>query len=304
MSFLVTEAFVKQFSANVTLLSQQKGSKLSDAVYSQTVYGEEFFVDQIAPTAAVKLKDRHGDSPIISTPHMRRRGTIEDWVWGDMIDKEDKVRMLQDPESQYVINAAYAMGRVKDDTIIAALDTVAYTGKSGTVAKTLPSSQKVAVDVEDGSNNTNLTYEKLLQAKTIIEDNDVDLDDPMNELFIACTPYQIQSLLWQTEVKSIDYNTVKALAEGLNDTYMGIRFKRLSTKRIPVDNSGLRRVCVWAKSGMKLGIGADVETNVDKRADKNFNWYAHAKMTIGAARLDEDKVVQILCDETVTARTA
>jgi hypothetical protein len=294
MSFQITEAFVKQFSANVHLLSQQKGSRLADAVMCQIVRGEEFFIDQIGATYAEKLKDRHGDSPIISTPHSRRRGTINDWVWGDMIDKEDRVRTLQDPNSQYVINASYAMGRVKDSVIISCLDATALTGKSGTVSKTLPSTQKVPV----GSPTTNLTYEKILQAKTILEDNDVDLEDPMNKPYILCTPYNVMSLLKQTEIKSIDYNTVKALAEGTIHNYMGLEFKVLSRKRVLDDSNGYRRVIVWAKSGVCLGVGADVETNVTKRADKNFNWYAHAKQSIGSARLEEEKVVQILCDET------
>ena len=294
MSFQVTMSFVKQFEATVRLLSQQKGTKLSDAVMQKPITGEEFFVEQLGATNPVELKDRHGDSPIVSTPHHRRRGTIKDFVWGDMIDKEDEVRMLIDPASSYVRNASYGMGRTKDDVIIGALDTVARTGKDGTTTKSLPDDQKIAVD-DPTSSDSGLTWEKLLLARTILENNDVDLDDPENQLYLLCTPYDVEALLHQTEVKSADYNTVKALVQGTVDTYMGFKFKRLSKNRILTDSNDDRRVIAWAKSGMVMGIGADVETNITKRADKNFNWYAHMKMTIGAARLEEEKVVQILC---------
>ena len=296
MSFHVPVSFVKQFSANVTLLSQQRGTKLSDAVMQKPINGEEFFVDQIGATAPVQLKDRHGDSPIVSTPHMRRRGTISDWVWGDMIDKEDKIRMLIDPESDYVLNASYGMGRTKDDVIISAFDTTAMTGKAGTTAKTLPDSQKIATDLVTSGTHTSLTVPKLLEARRILANNDVDLDDPFNKLYILCSPNEIAKLLNESEVKSIDYNTVKALARGEINSYMGFEFKVLSTKRVLMASNGLDRRCIaWAKSGMVMGVGADVEANVAKRSDKNFNWYAHLKMTIGAARLEEEKVVQILC---------
>lgn len=295
MSFHVTMSFVKQFEATVRLLSQQKGTKLSDAVMQKPITGEEFFVEQLGATAPVELKDRHGDSPIVSTPHHRRRGTVKDFVWGDMIDKEDEVRMLIDPASSYVRNASYGMGRTKDDVIIGAFDTTARVGKDGTTTRALPDKQKIATDEITESTHTGLTWEKLLLARTIMEDNDVDLDDPENQLFILCTPHDVEALLHQTEVKSADYNTVKALVQGTVDSYMGFTFKRLSRNRVLTDANDDRRVIAWAKSGMVMGIGADVETNIAKRSDKNFNWYAHMKMTIGAARLEEEKVVQILC---------
>ena len=292
----ITTAFVKQFGENVKLLSQQRGTKLSDCVENEMVIGEEWFTDQIGSVSPVPVKDRHSDSPILSTPHMRRRGTIEDFVWGDMIDKEDKVRMLIDPESKYVLNASYGMGRTKDDVIISAFDGVAYTGKKGTTPKALPSSQKIDTDFVASGTHTGLTYEKILNARTIIEDNDVDTDDPMNELFLLCSPLDIQNLLKQTEIKSADYNTVKALAQGTIDQYMGFTFKKLSSKRILKSSDGLDRRCIaWAKSGMAMGVANEVEANVSKRADKNYNWYAHLKMTVGAVRLEEEKVVQVNC---------
>ena len=63
MSSQITTAFVEQYSNNVTMLSQQKGSLLRDNVDSETVQGKNAFFEQIGSVAAVKRTSRHGDTP-------------------------------------------------------------------------------------------------------------------------------------------------------------------------------------------------------------------------------------------------
>ena len=46
-----------------------------------------------------------------------------------------------------------------------------------------------------------------------------------------------------------------------------------------------------------LGLGEDVTARVAERADKAFSTYVFYRMSIGAVRLEEEKVVQIECDE-------
>ena len=52
MSTQITTAFVEQYSSNVSMLSQQMGSKLRGAVDVETVRGKNAFFDQIGATAA------------------------------------------------------------------------------------------------------------------------------------------------------------------------------------------------------------------------------------------------------------
>jgi len=94
MSVEITTAFVKQYSANVALLSQQKGSRFRSAVREESQRGEHGFYDQIGSTTARKRTERHGDTPLISTPHSRRRVSLVDYDWADLIDDMDKVKML------------------------------------------------------------------------------------------------------------------------------------------------------------------------------------------------------------------
>lgn len=120
MSTQVTTAFVQQFSSNVQLLSQQRGSLLRGAVSEESVTGEKAFFDQVGAAAAIKRTSRHGDTPLVETPHSRRMVTMDSYEWADLIDDADKVRMLIDPTSTYAQAAAAAMGRAMDDAIIEA----------------------------------------------------------------------------------------------------------------------------------------------------------------------------------------
>ena len=287
MSQEITTAMVEQYRANVQLLSQQKGSRLRGAVRLETVVGKNAFFEQIGATTAQKKTTRHMDTPQTDTPHARRRVSLEDYVWADYVDKEDLVRTLINPTSPYAINAVNAFGRAIDDALIAAATGTAYTGVSGGTATSLPSAQKVA------EGNTGLTIAKLLSAKKIFWDNDVDDDIPK---FICVSSKQITDLLNTTEVKSADYNTVKALAKGEVDSFMGFTFIR--SQRLTVDSSDIRTCFAWAMDGLLLGLGADVHTRISERADKNYLTQVWCGMTIGATRMEEAKVVQISCDET------
>jgi len=59
VSTQVTTAFSQQFSSNVYLLTQQKGSKLRAGVREESITGEKAFFDQIGKAAAQVKTSRH-----------------------------------------------------------------------------------------------------------------------------------------------------------------------------------------------------------------------------------------------------
>ena len=65
MSVNITTSFVEQYSANVSLLAQQTGSKLRSAVDVEKVRGKNAFFDQVGVTAAQLKTSRHSDTPQI-----------------------------------------------------------------------------------------------------------------------------------------------------------------------------------------------------------------------------------------------
>lgn len=292
MSLSITNAFVEQYRNNVTMLTQQRGSKLRDFVtVNNGVVGKTVFTEQIGATEAKKRISRHADSPLVDTPHKRRLYTMADYEWGDLIDKADRVRMLIDPTSTYAQSAAFAMGRVMDDVIIDALKdaaTIEDAGSQSTVALT----QTVAKTFSDvGSNDNVLNIAKLRQAQQLFHTANVPEDE---EKFIVVSPKGIQQLLGAKEVTSSDFNTVKALVNGEIDTFMGFRF--IVSNRLPISSND-RDAFAFTRSAIELGIGQDVMARIEERADKAFSTYVYYCMTLGATRLEEEKVVKITYDE-------
>jgi len=297
MSFEVPANMVEQYKANVTLLTQQRGSKLRGTVSTMQVTGKRAFIEQFGATAAVKRTSRHADSPLISTPHERRALDPVDYEWGDLIDDADKLKLLIDPVGPYSLNAAMAMGRAMDDEIIRAVSddsSVTGTVTGGTTTTSLPAGQTIAVDyVESGADtDSNMTVAKLRRARDQFGINDVDMDETLH---LITSQSQITSLLRDDEVTSADFNTVRALVNGEINTYMGFQFHR--TQRLTL-NSGNVRVCIaYPASGVMLGLGQDIKARIAERPDKSFSTYVYYSMSIGATRLEEVKVVEIFCDE-------
>jgi hypothetical protein len=286
MSTQITTAFVNQFSSNIQMLSQQMGSLLRNAVDVETVNGEKAFFDQVGSAAAVLRTTRHADTPLVDTPHSRRMVTMSDYEYADLIDDQDKVRLLVDPTSTYARAAAAAMGRAMDDVIISAALGSALTGKDGTTSTPFDSNNQIAVDA------SGLTLAKLIAAKEILDSNDVDPSIPR---YIAVSPKQITNLLDDPEVTSADYNTVRALVKGELDTYVGFKF--ITTNRLGLDGSGDRRCFAWAMDGIKLAVGKEPAARIDERADKSYATQVYYCMSVGATRMEEAKVVEIICDE-------
>jgi len=290
MSVNIPTSFVEQYSANVSMLAQQTGSKLRGAVDVETIKGKNAFFDQIGVTAAQVRTSRHADTPQIDTPHSRRRVSLTTYEWADLVDDADKVRMLIDPTSTYARAAAAAMNRSIDDVIITAFNASASTGVAGGSSTPLPSGQKTATsDQSDG-----LTIAKLRSAKYILDNNDVD---PSLKRYLVCGPKQIQDLLAVTEVTSSDYAVVKALATGTVDSFLGFNF--ITSTRLNKDSTYTtdRLVFAFTEDAVKLGIGKDISAKISERADKSYSTQVYYAMDLGATRMEEEKVVQIPCNE-------
>lgn len=291
----VTVGYSKFFSDNVMMLAQQRGSKLRGAVDVESgLTGEEVNFDQVGETEGQEVTVRYGDSPNNEVNEDRRRLAPIDWDWGKLFDSIDKIRRLSDPTSEYVRAAAYSFGRKIDDVIIAALGGTAYTGQTGSTAVVLPSTQKIAYNYVADSG---MSLAKLIAAKGKFGINDVDTEDPANKLYMVVSQKQIDDLLDIEELTSADYAAVKALVGGEINTFMGFEFIR--TQRLILDSNDYRYCYAFAKSGLKLGLWKDIMSRITERADKKFNWYAYMRMALGATRMEEKKVVEIACNESV-----
>jgi hypothetical protein len=286
--------YAQQYATNIALLSQQKTSRLSGAVRIEPVKGKAASpVEQLAATSAKKRTSRY--DPIQPDNQLADRPWVypTDYDWDDLIDQADKLRLLVDPQSSYVLNGTAAMNRAKDDEIIAAFFAARNTGENGSVSVSFPSSQQI--DVATGASAaTGLNVAKLRAGKKLLMAADIDLES--EEIYCAVTAAQHDNLLGEIQVISTDFNDKPVLVDGKVTRFLGINF--IHTERLPTGAASTRRNPLWVKSGVCLGVWNDIETDVTQRKDlRGHPWQVYLQGTFGATRLEEKKVVELPCLE-------
>ena len=301
MSENIPGHYVRQYSTNVQLLLQTQGSKLRGAVTSGSYVGDQASpVDQIGQVNAQRVTSRFAPMGRVDASVDRRWVFPVDYDLPQLIDKFDKLRLVTDPESVYVTNAMYAMGRAMDDEIIAAFFTsTAKTGVNGATSTDFLSTNVVGVNT--GGTDSGINVPKLRAAKKLLMANEVDMDsDPV---FCAITATEHDLLLNEIQIISSDFNGADkpVLQDGKVQRFLGINFihcERLETQALGTDDqSGSSiQIPVWARSGMHLGIWNDMNASISQRNDlQGEPWQAYVKQTIGATRLEEKKIVKVWC---------
>lgn len=289
--------YVQQFSTNVQLLLQQKGSRLRGAVMSGSHVGAQASpVDQIFPVTASKVVSRYAAMPRVDALLTRRWAFPVDYDLPQLVDQFDKLRLLTDPSAHFVQNAVYALGRAMDAEIINAFFGSASTGQEGNTAVAFPSSNQISVQT-GATSPTGMTVAKLRQVKLQLMANEVDLDsDP---IYCAITAKQHDNLLAEVQVIDADYNGGKpVMEEGRISRFLGINFIHTELLNTGTDDqSGTSTlVPVWAKSGMYLGLWNDIMSDLSVRHDiQGLPYQAYVKGTFGGARMDEKRVMQVYC---------
>jgi hypothetical protein len=290
----VPSHFVQQYANTIDLLLQQKGSKLRDKVTSGSYMGKQASpVDQVGAISMLPVGSRFAPMGRVDSPLDRRWILPSDFELPQLLDSFDEHRLLIDPKSKYVQNAVYAAGRQVDDLIIESFFGTAKTGETGATSTSFPAGQQVAVNFGAAS-NTGLTVSKLREAKRILMANEVDFDS--DEIIAVVTAKQHDNLLAEAQIISTEFNEKPVLVEGKVTRFMGITI--VHCERLDIDGSSYRRIPIFAKSGMHLGIWGDIMTAISQREDLSGRpWQAYVKMTMGATRLEEKKIVEVKCAE-------
>lgn len=292
MSVNIPTHFVQQYSTNIQLLLQQKGSKLRNAVTMGSHVGKQASpVDQIGRIEMQPVVSRFAPMGRVDAPTDRRWVFPSDFDLPQLIDTFDKLRLITDPESSYVQNAVMAAGRQFDKLIINAFLGTAKTGESGSTSTSFTAANEV--DVATGGANSKLNVAKIKAVKELMMANEVDFD--MEQAYIGITAADHASLLNEIQVISSDFNGgMPVLQNGKITSFLGFQF--IHTELIETELAGTNEVTlpVWVKSGMYLGMWNDIENDVSQRKDlQGMPWQLYTTMTAGATRLEEDKVYAI-----------
>lgn len=301
MSQLIPVSMVEQFKANLLMLSQQKPAKLRGCCRMESVTGEAMYVERLGPKDAVLHGARHGATPISDAEHTRRKLTMADYdVPADLIDKPDRLKLLLELEGPYSQNQHFSLNRAIDDVVITALGGPAYGGHTGTTTINNYDVGECRVINSDGAlvaagtntsgaTATGLSIAKLLTLKQLLDD--AEIDDERQRYFLT-NPYNINQLLNTTEVKSADYNTVRALAQGQIDSFMGFKF--INSTRLPVGTDTAATSCyAFAQDAIVLAVAEEPNVDISIRNDLCNATQVYSTLSIGATRVEGPAVVEI-----------
>ena len=298
-TFKIEDHHVLQFTGNVELLLQQKAPIFSGLVDGKPYTGKaaqvvkQFGEVEFGPfEAGLGPGQWKGDTVWDDIEHHLRWVLPSDFVLALADAKGDDIRMIGDPKSPYAeaMRAAYA--RKYDDLVIMAATNPARTGTYDDPQSTaLPATQIIGHDYDPDGEGHGLTISKLIKAKEMLL---AAFNDPGESRYFACSQKQLSDLLGCIKVTSADYNSVKALVNGEVDTFLGFKF--VHSERL-LSTGSIRHCLAWCKSGLHFGTWNGLETQIERRADKNYVWQIWMSFSAGCTRTQEKKIVQVNCSE-------
>lgn len=293
MSVNLPSHYVIQYSTNINLLLQEKGSKLRPYVTEGSYVGKQASpVDQFGAIEMQPVTSRFGVMGRVDAAVDRRWVFPSDFDLPQLIDTFDKLRLLTDPESTYVQNAVFAAGRQIDRLILLATTGTAKTGEAGGTSTSFTAANEV--DVATGGSNTRINVAKLLALQELMLANSVDFMS--EEIVIPLTAKDNSALLNEIQIISSDFNGADkpVLQEGRVVRFLGMSFVYCQLTETVMAGTNEVTVPAWVRSGMHLGIWNDMTTSISRRNDlQGEPWQAYVYMTAGATRLEENKVYAI-----------
>ncbi len=311
----VDVAMVKMYSANVAHLVQQKESRLLPHCRRVTQNGEADFYDRLGKREAREKEGRNSKITFADPDHSRRRVTARDIYDAVLVDKEDKLRTIMNLNNEYTVAMGYAIGRKYDEKIIGFALGNAYGGKEGSEVVTLPTSQKLCAFDGVSAAGVGLNPKTCRAVKKKFNQNEAVQKGQMIVWVLAAQ--QIDDLLGNTEVTSSDFNTVKALAQGDVNSWMGFLFERTellgfttaATTYSVTDGSvgagagtvasgeGRRTFAFVPNSAILVAIGENTNTTIDRMPEYGNADLIQTHTNFGGTRMEEEQLMEIICKE-------
>lgn len=285
--------YVQQYTSNVQLLLQQMDERISGYVSTGSYKGKGgVVVDQLGSVEARAVTSRLQPITPMDVPTDRRWVYPTDFEVPIIIDSFDKLRLITDPQNEYVKVAANAMKRKRDDVTIASFFADAKTGETGSTTTAFPSSQQVGVNV--GGTASGLNFAKLRAAREILTANEVD---PEEELYVAVTANEMNDLMNEPQLTTREFVNFAGMSPVESGRIMRAHgFRIIETQRLVMNGSSQRRVPVWSKLGMHRGDWNDIKISITQRNDiSGLPYQIYCEMTTGATRVEEKRVVEVLC---------
>jgi len=298
MAINIDEVYIQTFEANVRHLAQQSTTKLRSYITETSKQSEKHNWDRLAKSAARQKTtarmvspsggDKSGAVGVLEGLDWSRRVSVtETWDTGEVVELEDPIQMLIDPNAAVTQNLAMNMRRAMDDVIIKSATSAAMIGDGTTVA--LPAAQVL------GDGTTVIALDTILAVQELFYKNDIDPDIPK---VMIIGPTQQRKLMQILEVTSSDYQSVKALSTGMLPNFMG--FTWVVSTRLLAPVAGQISCLAFSPRAIGMHVAADISAKVGERTDMSFAWQFYCKFSCGAVRVEDEHLVHVHLKDTLT----
>ena len=322
ISNLQVKSFGQNFYTNVELA----GGKLRDKV---TLVGSQFGTmpyreSGIYPVFGggglpTERKTRFGDSPVSEADYGNRKVTRSFFDDGFFVDWQDIEQIAVDLKAPKMQNSMNKFRRQEDLILMKAALGAAMGGVKGDTSTAFDTSNVVPVTTGATSGNAGMNYAKFLALKDSLASADVDIEyGPKPVMVMSPQQYYLELYNDDKFINSGYYKFAQAQAGSQIVNFMDVTIvvmnncPYLNTAGTGVDtddawtstgtatdydSTDIRACFAFMPDSLMLEIAPEVTAEIDKRADKGFNYYAYIKMGLGAVRMEEAKVWLVPCDQ-------
>jgi hypothetical protein len=277
MAVAISNAFVQMFDAEVKQAYQGSRALAGLTRERTNVEGNQVKFPKIGKgTATVRVPQT--DVTPLNVSYSQVTASMSDYIAAEYSDIFNQQKVNFDERRELVQVVGNAIGRRMDQLVIDALNA---------------SSTTLTVATGIGGATTNLNIEKLIEAKKLMDANNV----PAEGRAMVIHANSLAGLLGETEIQSVDFNTVKALVSGEVDTFMGFKFVTIGDR----DEGGLplpsTRTCfAFHRDAIGMGIGMNQRSEINYVPEKT-SFLVSSMFSAGAVAIDDEGIVKISCTE-------
>jgi N4-gp56 family major capsid protein len=277
MAVGISNAFVQLFDAEVKQAYQASRALAGLTRERNNVEGNQVKFPKIGKgTATVRVPQT--DVTPLNVTYSQVTATMSDYIAAEYSDIFSQQKVNFDERRELVQVVGAAIGRRMDQLVLDALNA---SGTSLTVATGI------------GGATTNLNIEKLIEAKKLLDANNV----PSEGRAMIIHANSLAGLLGETQVTSADFASVKALVQGEIDTFLGFKFVTIGDR----DEGGLplpsTRTCfAFHRDAIGMGIGMNQKSEINYVPEKT-SFLVSSMFSAGAVAIDDEGIVKISCTE-------
>jgi hypothetical protein len=308
------QAYQRQYEETLQHLYELEKTFLLDAVTVDTdIEGMTKVFKSIGKLAAQKKTGRNEIANLQEPDFSARHLSISTWYCASALDMEDVIKMVNNPQADIYTEAVNAIRESQTNAVMDSFFGTVVINEDASSSSAFSSDNQVAVNFSGGTFGQNsgaadvgINIDKLLKVKSMISNNNIIVNQSMGSMLnIAVCEDDVQDLL-ASKIGTDNYpmldrfNTLQlqlqSATENIVDgkfTWNGFTFHVIPPQYFDLDDSGHRRLPIWLKDGVVLGMKDNVKAEIVRLPQTVESTKIQALTRVGGMRKHDKKVYEI-----------